>query len=98
LERLARLLLGQLVRRQLPQLIVDQRQKLLGGVRVALLDGGQDASDFGHWRCAGGEERWIAGLCPPTRPAATRQSLLIVASYESSGGRAGSGAARSGTR
>jgi hypothetical protein len=39
LERLARLLLGQTLRRQFAQLIVDQRQELLGGVRVALLDG-----------------------------------------------------------
>ena len=45
LERLAGLLLGQPLRRQLAQLVVDQRQQLLGGVRVALLDGGQDARD-----------------------------------------------------
>ena len=48
LERLARLLLGQPLRRQLAQLVVDQRQELLGGVRVALLDGGQDARDVAH--------------------------------------------------
>ena len=30
LQRLPRLLLGQLRRRQLPQLVIDQRQKLLG--------------------------------------------------------------------
>ncbi len=39
LERLARFLLGHLGRRQFPQLVVDQRQKLLGGRGVALLDG-----------------------------------------------------------
>ena len=50
LERLAGLLLGQLLRRQLAQLVVDQRQQLLGGVRVALLDGGQDAGDIAHRR------------------------------------------------
>ena len=49
LERLARLLLGQPLRGQLAQLVVDQRQQLLGGVRVALLDGGQDAGDLAHW-------------------------------------------------
>ena len=38
--------------RQLAQLVVDQRQQLLGGVRVALLDGGQDAGDVGHDRPA----------------------------------------------
>ena len=48
LERLAGLLLGQLLGGQLAQLVVDQRQELLGGVRVALLDGGQDARDVGH--------------------------------------------------
>jgi hypothetical protein len=50
LERLAGLLLGQLLRRQPAQLVVDQRQQLLGGVRVALVDGGQDAGDFVHRR------------------------------------------------
>ena len=34
--------------RQLAQLVVDQGQQLLGGLRVALLDGGQDARDVGH--------------------------------------------------
>ena len=45
LQRLAGLLLGQLLGRQLAQLVVDQRQELLGGVRIAALDGGQDAGD-----------------------------------------------------
>jgi hypothetical protein len=48
LERLARRLLGHLLRRQLPQLVVNEGQKLLGGLRVALVDGGQDARDFTH--------------------------------------------------
>src|SRR5262245_19283893 len=48
LEGLAWFLLGQLLGRQLAQLIVDQRQELLGGVGVALLDGGQDLGDFAH--------------------------------------------------
>ena len=30
------------------RLLVDQRQELLRGVRIALLDGGQDARDFRH--------------------------------------------------
>jgi hypothetical protein len=38
LERLAWLLLRQLQSGQLAQLVVDQRQELLGGVRVALFD------------------------------------------------------------
>ena len=57
LERLARLLLGQLARRQLAQLVVDQRQELLGGLRVALLDGGEDARDVAHHQTSGSEPR-----------------------------------------
>ena len=48
LERLAGLFLGKFLGRQPPQLVVDERQELRGGVRVALLDGGQDAGDFRH--------------------------------------------------
>ena len=48
LERLSWLFLGQFLRRQLTQLLVDQRQLLLGGVGVALLDGGEDRGDFVH--------------------------------------------------
>ena len=40
LKRLARGLLGHLGCCQLPQLVVDQGQKLLGGLGIALLDGG----------------------------------------------------------
>ena len=42
LERLAGLLLGQLLGGQLAQLVVDQRQELLGRLGVALLDGRED--------------------------------------------------------
>ena len=63
LERLARLLLGQLLRRQLAQLVVDQRQELLGGVRVALLDRGQDAGDIAHRRHQKGES--LSGTTSP---------------------------------
>src|SRR5262245_25968038 len=52
LERLPGLLLGQLLRREAAQLIVDQRQQLIGSVRVALLDGRQDAGDLAHSRIA----------------------------------------------
>src|SRR5262249_49387207 len=48
LERLARLLLRHPLGRQLAQLVVDQRQQLRGGGRVALLDGAQDTRDVGH--------------------------------------------------
>ena len=50
LERLAGLLLGQLLRRQPAQLVVDQRQELLGGVGVALLDRREDAGHVVHRR------------------------------------------------
>jgi len=53
LERLPRLFPGQLVRRQLAQLIIDQRQQPLGGVCVALLDGGQDSGDIAHGQPVG---------------------------------------------
>jgi hypothetical protein len=39
LQGLAGLLVGKFLGRQLAQLIVNQRQQLLRGVRVALLDG-----------------------------------------------------------
>ena len=63
LECLARLFLGQLGRRQLPQLVIDQGQELFGGERVALLDRGQDACDIAHRRHRKGER-----LCGPTSP------------------------------
>jgi hypothetical protein len=47
-ERLARLLLGQLLSRQAAQLLVNQRQELLGGMGIASLDGGQDVRNFVH--------------------------------------------------
>ncbi len=43
LERLARLLLRKLLRRQLAQLMVDVWQQLLRGLRIALLDGREDS-------------------------------------------------------
>lgn len=45
-ERLARLFLGHLVRRQLAQPFVDERQQLLGGVRIAFFDPIQNLSEF----------------------------------------------------
>src|SRR5215471_17483679 len=45
-ERLPRFLLGELSSCQLAQLLVDQRQELLGGLRIALVDCGEDAGDF----------------------------------------------------
>jgi hypothetical protein len=50
LERLTGRFLGQLPRRQLAQRVVDQRQQLFRGARVAVLKGGQDASHVVHRR------------------------------------------------
>jgi hypothetical protein len=41
---------GQHLCGRLALLVIDQRQELLVGVRLALLEGGQDAGDFGHER------------------------------------------------
>src|SRR5262249_28510735 len=74
LQGLAGLFVGQLVGRELAQLVVDQRQELRGGLRVALLDGGQDAGDVAHSvrRHAGtlGDDRIMTPggpACPPCR-------------------------------
>ena len=48
LERLAGLFLSESLGREFTEFLVDQGQELLGGVRIALLDGRQDAGYFGH--------------------------------------------------
>jgi len=48
LQRLARLFLSELRGRQPPQLVIDQRQQLFGGVRIAVLDGAQNLGHVGH--------------------------------------------------
>jgi hypothetical protein len=50
IERLPGLVPRQLGRRQLAQLVIDERQELAAGVRVARFDSGQDARDLGHAR------------------------------------------------
>jgi hypothetical protein len=50
LQRLAGLLVRQPLRGQPAQLVVDERQELLGRVGVALVDRGQDARHVGHDR------------------------------------------------
>ena len=47
-ERLTGPLLSQLLRGESAQLVIDQRQELVRGLRVALFHGGQDAGDVGH--------------------------------------------------
>src|SRR5207249_3220436 len=48
LEGLAGLFLGHPLGRQLPQLVVNERQELPRGARIAFLNGGQDAGDVIH--------------------------------------------------
>jgi hypothetical protein len=48
-----------------PMLVVDQRQQLHGGVRVALLDGGQDARDLVHGRRTRGGWDSLRRSIPP---------------------------------
>ena len=48
LERLAGRLVGQPLGRQAAQLLVNEREQPAGGVRVALLDGFQNARDLAH--------------------------------------------------
>jgi hypothetical protein len=48
LECQARLLVHQALRGQLAQFVVDKRQELLGGLRLASFDCTQNERDFGH--------------------------------------------------
>ena len=48
LQRLPWLLLSQLGGSEFSQFVIDQRQKLLSGSRIALLDLRQNAGDVGH--------------------------------------------------
>jgi hypothetical protein len=81
LERLPGLLADHLLGRQPTQLVVDERQQLLGGVRVALLDRGQDVGDLGHRQYREGE-----GLGRTTSP--TRERLPETMRMRLRGGRA----------
>ena len=79
LEGLPGLLVGQPRGGQLPQLVVDEREQVGRGLRVAGLDGGQDLGDVGHDRHpTTGRTRsaaaFHAGGSPsrPARPAAHR--------------------------
>ena len=60
LERLAGRFFGHLLAGELAQFIIDQRQQLIGGVRIAVLDRVQDASDLAHEV----EDSKEAGLLP----------------------------------
>ena len=75
LERLAGLLLRQPLGGQLAQLVVDQRQELLGRLGVALLDRREDAGHVVHQRPRSrpirsrpGPNQPARGMLAPTRP------------------------------
>ena len=48
LERLARFFMSHFFECEPPQFLIDQRQQLLGGMLVAVLDGTQDSRDLAH--------------------------------------------------
>jgi hypothetical protein len=75
LEGLAGFFAGQPLRRQLAQLVVDERQELLGGARVALLDGRQDAGDIAHWWHRKGES--LGGTTSPTSVRGSAAGLRV---------------------
>src|SRR5262249_24232680 len=79
LQRLPGLLLGQPLRRQPAQLVVNQWQELLGGVRVALVDRGQDARDFGHQQHQKGE--CLSRTSSPNPLSGVRTLCISDASY-----------------
>ena len=85
LQRLARRFLRKALGGQLAQLVVDQRQQLLGRAGVAGLDGGQDLGHLAHGR-------FLAGEAPESAareggPAANRSGRA-----DTDGTRAGGGA------
>ena len=59
-QRLAGLLLGQLLGGQLALLVVDQREEFLHGPEVALIDGREDAGDLVHAGCSPGPSGHVA--------------------------------------
>ena len=62
LQGLTRLFLGQLVRRQFAQFVVDERQELLGRVRLAALDSTQDLGEAVHHGPVVGGKGLMAGV------------------------------------
>src|SRR5262249_23152983 len=80
LERLLRSLLSQPLGGEPAQFVVDQRQELLGGGRVALLDGRQDLGDVGH-----AADNTPAGGKP--RPETANPAIPPPGAYESVPGR-----------
>jgi hypothetical protein len=61
LKCLSGLLLCQFGCRQFPQFVVDQRQELFSGERIAIFDLRQDSRDIGHAPIVAGRNRAITG-------------------------------------
>ncbi len=82
LERLPRGFPGKLLGGQLAQLVINQRQQLAGGVRVAFGDGVQDLRDLVHGtqppeeRPETGTEPLYCGSMPQARAPVTAASEL----------------------
>jgi hypothetical protein len=72
LQRLAGLFLGELLRRQFAQFVVNKQQELLGSVRVAVLDGGQDLGHVTHWHPRPACQSGAASSC--SRPGCATES------------------------
>jgi len=62
LQRLSRLLLGEAGGGELAELVIDQRQQLLGGQRIAGLGRLQDLRDFAHGQVSIARAAWITIL------------------------------------
>jgi hypothetical protein len=80
LERLTGTFLSHLLRSQSSQFFVDQRQKLFSGLRIALLDCGEDLRDVSHIGPEGASKRFLSIAAsdlpnPPTRPLPTLTSV-----------------------
>jgi hypothetical protein len=60
LESLPGFFLNDFLRRQPPQLVVNERQELFGSVRVALVNGGQDIRDRAHHQSPGPDSKLAA--------------------------------------
>src|SRR5262249_24553188 len=80
LKRLPGLLLRQLLGRELTQLVVDQWQELLCGVRIAVLDGGQDVGDVAHGVGSRSGEGRLLSILPGDFAVAIKCQAWISAS------------------
>src|SRR5262249_53599957 len=83
LQGLPRLLLGQLLRGEPAQLVIDKGEQLLGGVRVALVDGGQEVGDLTHGGLPGVAVSWDGEHCSTARSGCRGGSSWNVCRWHS---------------